>query len=500
MPTLPDSLLHSAACVAGSGGSAGSFAAMDSAPLLAAVRAIAQLRRYVDQFAALAAGEVAYRSRPELGHQGMAQKAGFVNTVAMIQSVAQVSKHEATRLVDTGTLLAEVEASKDLLENLTKSLDPSGGPGAGPGPTGVVSPEWQILLAGQLTEGELSLDKVDAIRRVMSDMTTTDDESTSTAVAELIASASGQSPEQLFRAARRARDVLDADGIERREKQHRDLRSVRTWWDATGMHCGSWRLAPEDGSLVAEAFQQILSPRRGGPRFVSPAEQKTAEDLINDVRSDEQIAADAFTAMMRLAIDSDPGTLFGSRRPAVRVVVTADRLHPHTEHITSTGHRTSAEHARSGHGYLEARHEPVSMATIDRHICDTGIINIGLDPDGQCVNVGREQRLFTNRQRAGLGIRDGGCRFPECERPPIYCEAHHINPWHAKHGNTDIADGILLCRRHHLLIHNNHWDVSRDRADYLLKPPPDIDPDQTLIPMPSRSPVHDDIRRERHRG
>ena len=516
MPTLPDplrdllrdslrdplcdSLRDAAAVVADLGGSAGSFAALDSTQLIAATRVIADLRRHVDQFAVLTAGEIAHRSRRELGHQGMAQKAGFVSPVAMIQSLAQVSKHEAVRLVATGALLAEVQASKILLDDADPSATQVDGATGVTGAIGVTAPEWQNLLAEGLVDGRLSIDKVDAIRRVVSDITTADhstadhstvdhttvdgtavsratvdDTAITTAVAELIAGASGQTPEQLFRAAKRARDGIDAEGIERREKQQHDLRSVRTWWDSTGMHCGSWRLAPEDGSLVAEAFEQILSPRRGGPRFVNLADQKTAEDLLNDVRSDEQIAADAFTAMMRLAVDADPGTLFGTRRPAVRVVVTADRLQQ-----------------PAGHGHLEARHDPVAMATIDRYLCDTGVISIGFDTDGQCVNVGREQRLFTSRQRIGLAIRDGGCRFPGCERPPSYCEAHHINPWKAKTGRTDIADGVLLCRRHHLLIHNNRWNIHRDRANYFLTPPPDIDPAQTLIPMPSRSPITHD--------
>ena len=138
-------------------------------------------------------------------------------------------------------------------------------------------------------------------------------------------------------------------------------------------------------------------------------------------------------------------------------------------------------------GTWEPRHEPVSMPTIDRHLCDTGVISVGFDSDGQCVNVGREQRLFTTRQRIGLAVRDGGCRFPECDRPPSYCEAHHINPWKTQHGTTDIADGVLLCRRHHLLIHNNNWNVHRNGADYDLQPPPEIDPTQQPIPLPSKS-------------
>jgi hypothetical protein len=486
MPPLATSLLDAATCVARhcsgvEGGTAEGFAALDTEALTAATRAIADLRRTVDQFAALAAGEIAHRSRRELGHQGLAQGAGFVSPVAMIQSLTQVGKAEAARQVETGTLLVEVETSARI-----RAAVESGDIPAADVPTamtGALAPQWQTLLASGVLDGRLSLDKVDAIRRVMAEISDFDDATISTAVGDLIDAAPGLNPEQLCRAARHARDLIDQGGIEAREKRQRDQRSVRTWWDANGMFCGSWRLPPEDGTLVAEAFEQILSPRRGGPRFVDPEARRTAEDLIDDVRSDEQITADAFTDMVRLATDADPGTLFGSRRPAVRVIVTAERL----EHTSSDGQP-------DGFGHLEARHDALSMPAIDRHLCNTGLLSIAFDTDGRCVNVGRDQRLFTERQRIGMAVRDGGCRFPGCDRPPSYCEAHHIDPWHASHGRTDIDDGILLCRRHHLLIHNNAWLVTRQGADYSLVPPRDIDPLQMLIPMPSRSPVDRDIR------
>ncbi|MFP7759671.1 DUF222 domain-containing protein [Marisediminicola sp. LYQ85] len=462
MPTLSAALLDRAAVVADLGGTAESIAALDHADLTAAVESVAALQHNVDQFAALIAGEVAHRSRPELGHQGLAQKAGFVSPVAMIQRVAHVSRAEATRLVETGSLLAEAASA---------GAQPVGGH------DGSAPPSWRDALAAAVTSGALSLDAMDAIRRVFSEITGVDEIVLEDAADDLIAAGPGLTPEQLWRRARQVRDLLDADGIERREKQHRDLRTVRTWWDATtGMHCGSWRLAPEDGALVADAFAQILSPRRGGPRFVDPAARATAEELLNDGRTDEQVSADAFVDLVRLAVDADPGTLFGGRRPAVRIVVTADRLE-----------------GRTGPGFLEGRTDTVSAPTIERAICNTGVISVGFDRDGQCVNVGRDRRLFTERQRIGLTVRDGGCRFPGCERPPSYCEAHHINPWAGAEGRTDIADGILLCRRHHLLIHDNRWQVHRDRADYFLRPPPDVDPGRVFIPMPSRSPVAHEI-------
>lgn len=309
MPAPTDSLLASAAVVAGLGGFPGSFAAMDSVELLDACRAIAALRRQVDQFAAIAAGEVAYRSRGELGHQGLAQKAGFVSPVAMIQSATQVGKHEATRMVQMGSLTTANDHAA--LEPTSTSPTPS--------------PGWHAPLATALAAGDVSPEKIDSIRRVLaeihaageaagSDATSSPpgeaavtETSITAAVMELIMAAPDLNPEQLLRAAKRSRHLIDADGIARRDKQQYDLRSVRTWWDANGMHCGSWRPAPEAGALIAEAFQQIPSPRRGGPRFVRAGEKKAADELIADPRTDEQIAADAFTDMIRLAIDADPG-------------------------------------------------------------------------------------------------------------------------------------------------------------------------------------------------
>ncbi|GAA3893963.1 hypothetical protein GCM10022381_39520 [Leifsonia kafniensis] len=144
--------------------------------------------------------------------------------------------------------------------------------------------------------------------------------------------------------------------------------------------------------------------------------------------------------------------------------------------------------APPGHGQIEGHPDPVSMDTVKRLLC-SGYTGIEFDDDGQCINVGRDQRLFTARQRTGLAARDGGCRWPGCDRPASWCEAHHIEHWKADHGNTDIADGILLCKAHHLLLHDNHWHVFRTGADYWLLPPLAVDADQTPIPMPSKSPL-----------
>jgi hypothetical protein len=55
--------------------------------------------------------------------------------------------------------------------------------------------------------------------------------------------------------------------------------------------------------------------------------------------------------------------------------------------------------------------------------------------------------------------------FPDCERPASRCEYHHIY-WARDTGRTDLADAILLCRHHHLLLHNNGSEIRRDGTDY----------------------------------
>ncbi|MCU1507865.1 MAG: endonuclease, partial [Glaciihabitans sp.] len=74
-----------------------------------------------------------------------------------------------------------------------------------------------------------------------------------------------------------------------------------------------------------------------------------------------------------------------------------------------------------------------------------------------------------------------------CDRPPTWTEAHHLKHWQRDHGNTNIADGILLCKYHHLLLHRDGWELTHTTTTYHLIPPKNIDPQQTPIPLESKS-------------
>jgi hypothetical protein len=242
--------------------------------------------------------------------------------------------------------------------------------------------------------------------------------------------------------------------------------------------------APQDFMAHPLHWMQWISEHRGtataGPNFawvLATRALRRADGLdlssltlaLSGAEPVDPVAVDAFVELIRIGGAAAP-EMVGAQRPAVRVLVTDRDLA-----------------RRAGFGELEGQRVPISISTVEREICDRGVIPMHFDTAGQIVNLGKTKRLFSARQRVGLAVRDGGCRFMGCDRPPSWCEAHHIDEWLRDDGRTDIADGILMCKHHHLLIHDNGWRVTRDGANYSLVPPASLDPSRTPIPAPSKT-------------
>jgi Domain of unknown function (DUF222)/HNH endonuclease len=56
------------------------------------------------------------------------------------------------------------------------------------------------------------------------------------------------------------------------------------------------------------------------------------------------------------------------------------------------------------------------------------------------------------RRRRWKDARDGGCTHPGCDRPPGWCEIHHIVHWEDG-GATSAENGKMVCRYHHVVRH-----------------------------------------------
>jgi hypothetical protein len=109
----------------------------------------------------------------------------------------------------------------------------------------------------------------------------------------------------------------------------------------------------------------------------------------------------------------------------------------------------------------------VTATTVRRLACDAGIRRILLGPKSAVIEVGRELRLPGVAARAALQARAGGCEWPKCDRPVGFTNAHHMVHW-GQGGTTDVANLVLLCYRHHWMIHEGGWQLVRDESGRML--------------------------------
>ncbi len=96
-----------------------------------------------------------------------------------------------------------------------------------------------------------------------------------------------------------------------------------------------------------------------------------------------------------------------------------------------------------------------------RLACHAGIIPQVLGPKSEVLDQGRKARFHTEGQRIAMAVRDKTCTVEGCTIPASFCHAHHRVPW-AEGGKTSVADGRMVCPRHHRMIHH-----ARYGADYL---------------------------------
>ena len=144
---------------------------------------------------------------------------------------------------------------------------------------------------------------------------------------------------------------------------------------------------------------------------------------------------------------------------------------PHLQ-VTATL-ETLLQHAGAPAGDLEFS-LPISAVSVERLACDCNVTRVLLDADSQVIDVGRSKRVISPAQRKALHVRDKGCRWPGCDRPASYTSGHHLVSW-VKGGATDLDNMVLLCLRHHWLVHEGKWQLIKTESGGLLAVPPQLD-------------------------
>ncbi|MCS3843602.1 HNH endonuclease signature motif containing protein [Microbacterium sp. AK031] len=454
---------------------------LDDDAIVGALAGAAAVANCAERMLTVGAGVVAERSRREAGHSGLAATRGHRNAVSLVQSIVGGTRTDAARAVRLGeTLIEGADAAgagslgrdgsdrdgwggngwsgspgdggdgwswgdgagygESNADGATGGADAGfehGGAGAGPagtgaGPagteagsgdpgdedaagshTGSSGPDdgasggegvgggasagagastlehdapmpWHEPLRQSLFAGKITPAQHDAIFRGMGQPPARDGvdsptdamiEVWSLAAAQLAQEAADMSVEDLARRARQVRDTLDPQGVQERFERSYAARSWRSWRNTDGQHHTHIISDDETAAWLESIRDAALRPRRGGPRFMTDEERAAASALVDDPRTNDQIAYDLFMDILRA---------------------------------------------------------------------------------GALANAAD----------------DGGCMFPECRVPASYCEAHHCDHWHEDLGLTDIDRGILLCRHHHMLLHNNGWKITREGLGMFMLHPP----------------------------
>ena len=103
------------------------------------------------------------------------------------------------------------------------------------------------------------------------------------------------------------------------------------------------------------------------------------------------------------------------------------------------------------------------IESVRRLLCDSSMIPVVEDHQGIPLNVGRKQRVVSPPMKRALRGRDKCCRFPGCDHQQ-WLDAHHVKHW-IDGGETSMANTLLLCGRHHRLLHEGGFSIHANHND-----------------------------------
>jgi len=179
----------------------------------------------------------------------------------------------------------------------------------------------------------------------------------------------------------------------------------------------SGRLPLEQGAAFEQAIWNIAT------------EQRATDKQAGTVLDWQQSAADALVTLTRHA-----GVGAGVKRSPTTLIV----------HISD-----DAPPLLEGAG-------PLSPETAERLTCDAR--RLAIKPQGRDLVHSRVGRCASYPQQRALHKRSSHCQYPGCTATREL-EAHHLNP--VEHGGkTELDNLILLCPRHHKLLHDHHIRTS----------------------------------------
>jgi len=203
----------------------------------------------------------------------------------------------------------------------------------------------------------------------------------------------------------------------------------------------------DDGTVLVKAILDKV----GGATLKTALEPLAKRAGKDDDRTREQRLADALVDLAMHALDN--GAL--AQRPHLQVTSSLETLL-----------------GLSGAPAAEMEFSlPISSKAVERLACDCTVTRILLGSDSTVIDVGRAKRVISGPQRKALRVRDQGCVWPGCDRQASFTSGHHLTHW-IHGGPTDLSNLVLLCYRHHWMVHEGEWQIVRANDGRMLTVPP----------------------------
>jgi len=231
------------------------------------------------------------------------------------------------------------------------------------------------------------------------------------------------------------------------------------------------RLTTEDGAVVAKALDRATDKLfRAGGRDSVPYESKAAWD------SPGQLRADALVEVAESWLGEHKSS---SRANSYEVIV----------HVDADALSSDAAGARCEIDGAGA----IAPETARRLTCDSAVVGL-VESHGEPLSIGKRSRRVPHGMRRALEARDRSCRFPGCANN-ARLDSHHIVHWTTEGGPTELENLLLLCKRHHRLVHEGGYTLSqaRDGTWVFTRPTGDV----VELPQRPRS-SHEELTRSNH--
>jgi hypothetical protein len=295
-------------------------------------------------------------------------------------------------------------------------------------------------------EGKLSYSKVRALTRA----------ATAENEAALLDVACRQSTEVVEHMVRQIRQEARLEDVHELHRQ----RSLTYHWAQDGSLVVTARLTPDQGAIWLKAMQKAEAELPADENDAARQADALTEALATSLAGPEGPSSSGRVAPRYQVVVNVPAETFRPRIAQAAATTATEGAPPET----AAQEAANPKVARPCKPATLENGPPLHPETVRRLTCDGALVSMLENDRGEVLNVGRRTRVIPPAIARALWARDGHCQYPGCSHTK-YIDGHHIVHW-ADGGETRLDNLILLCGRHHRMVHELGWHIVRGEKSF----------------------------------